>query len=381
MKIYLDHASTTQVKEEVLEAMLPFFTMQYENPSSLHDGGIQNKKIINQCKKTIANLLNCDKKEVCFTSGGSEANNWALKGLAFKHPNKKEIITSKIEHHAISHTCTFLESLGYKIHYLKVNHEGTIDLQELETLINDQTLVVSIMMANNEIGVIQPMKQISEICRRHDVYLHTDAVQAICHLPLDLKELDVDLLSFSAHKFHGPKGIGGLYIKQGVEIENLIHGGQQEYGKRAGTENVPYIVGMTKAMELGIKNLKTYQDKLMIQSKFMINQIKQAIQDVRLNGPDLANRLPGNLNLSFKDVDGSILTYLLNKSGIYVSTGSACNSETIEPSHVLQAIGVPKDYIDGTIRLSLGEETTDEAIREACNTLIQIIIEKQAIKS
>ena len=260
MKVYLDNASTTNVSKQVYEAMKPYFKKEFGNPSSLHNKGISNRKVINSSRKTIAKLLNCNHKEIAFTSCGSESINWALKGLAFKNKTKGEIITTRVEHHATLHAVEFLESMGYIIHYLDVDKNGFINLDQLRNTVNDNTLVVSILMANNEIGTIQNMKEISEICNQASTYLHVDAVQVLCHHDLDLSELNADLVSFSGHKFHAPKGIGILYIKEGTAIENLIHGGQQENNHRAGTENVPYIVGITKAIELGIqKNIKFLQ--------------------------------------------------------------------------------------------------------------------------
>jgi cysteine desulfurase len=340
MDVYLDNASTTNVSKEVLEAMIPYFKNEFGNPSSLHELGIKNRKVINKSRNSIANLLNCKRTEIHFTSCGTESINWALKGLAFKNNSKFEIVTTNVEHHATSHTCDFLEGLGFTINYLNVDSKGFINIDEIRSMVNDNTLVVSIIMANNEIGTIQNIKEISKICNQASTYLHVDAVQAVCHTKLDLEDLNVDLLSISGHKFHGPKGIGLLYIKEGINIQSLIHGGQQELKKRAGTENVPYIVGF----------------------------------DYILNGPEIGeNRLPGNLNLSFKGIDGLVLTYLLDKRGIYVSTGSACDSESIEPSHVIEAIGVPRDYINATVRFSIGNETTKEEVDYVIDNVLDIL--------
>lgn len=374
MEVYLDNASTTGVSQEVFESMIPYFKNDFGNPSSLHNKGFSVRKIINSSKKKIASLLNCNHDEIFFTSCGTESINWALKGLAFADKTKNEIITTKIEHHATLHTVDFLEELGYIVHYLDVDTKGFINLSQLEELVNDNTLVVSIILANNEIGTIQHIDEISTICANSRTYLHIDAVQALTHIPLDLSKLNVDFMSISGHKFHAPKGIGLLYIKKGIHIQNLLHGGQQENGCRSGTENIPYIVGITTALEIGLNKYKSYQSRLNEYSKFFLNELNKAGIKYILNGPEIGpNRLPGNLNLSFKDYDGSDITYYLNKSNIYVSTGSACDSTSIEPSHVLKAINVPLDYIDASIRFSIGEYTTFQELEYSVKTLIDIL--------
>jgi cysteine desulfurase len=378
MEVYLDNASTTQVSKEVFEVMKPYLVSEFGNPSSLHNKGIRIRKVINSSRKQIAQLLNCDCKEIYFTSCGTESTNWALKGLAFANKTKGEIITTKIEHHATLHTVQFLEELGYIIHYLDVDKEGFINLTQLRRLINNNTLVVSIILANNEIGTIQNIEEISKICETSSTYLHLDAVQAISHIPINIKELNVDLISISGHKFHAPKGIGLLYIKEGTHITNLMHGGQQENKLRSGTENVPYIVGITKALDIGINKYNKYADRLNKYAQYFLDKLKENNIDFILNGPQIGdNRLPGNLNISFKDFDGSDITYYLNKAGIMVSTGSACDSTSIEPSHILKAINVPSDYIDASIRFSIGEYTTFEELEYATNTLIRILNDLQ----
>lgn len=375
MEVYLDNASTTGVSKEVYNEMKPYLKEEFGNPSSLHTKGIKIRKLLNSCHKQVASLLNCNHNEIYFTSCGTESTNWALKGLAFANKTKSEIITTKIEHHATLHTVEFLEEMGYTVHYLNVNSEGFIDLDQLRNLINDNTLVVSIILANNEIGTIQNIEEISNICEKASTYLHIDAVQAITHMPIDLKEMKVDLMSISGHKFHAPKGIGILYVKEGTHLMNLIHGGQQENKLRSGTENVPYIVGITKALEIGIEKYNQYQERLNEYANYFLKKLDEANIDYRLNGPHIGiNRLPGNLNLSFKDYDGSDITYYLNKAGIYVSTGSACDSTSIEPSHVLKAINVPSDYIHATIRFSIGEYTTKEELKYTVKKLIDILI-------
>lgn len=374
MDVYLDNASTTQVSPEVFDAMKPYFMTEFGNPSSLHNKGIHLRKVINSSRQKIADILQCKPTEVFFTSCGTESINWALKGLAFANHTKGEIITTKIEHHATIHTVEFLESLGYIIHYLDVDSQGFINLDQLRKLISDNTLVVSIIYANNEIGTIQNLQEISDICQITSTYLHVDAVQAVTHMPINLSEIPVDLMSFSGHKFHAPKGIGMLYIKEGTHITNLIHGGKQENDLRSGTENVPYIVGFTKALEIGYRKYIQYQERLNQYAKQVIHRLDEAGIDYILNGPPIGpNRLPGNINLSFRQYDGSDITYYLNKAGIYVSTGSACDSTSIEPSHVLQAIQVPLDYIDATIRISIGEYTTIDELNYAIDQLIHIL--------
>lgn len=374
MKVYLDHSATTQVSKSVLDAMLPFFKNKFGNPSSLHNLGFESRKVLNQSKREIAHLLNCEKNEIYFTSCGTESTNWAIKGMAFEHPSKKEIITTRIEHHATLHATKFLEKQGYTIHYLDVDEDGFISLETLKNTINKNTLMVSIIYANNEIGTLQDLTSIEQICHDRNVYLHVDGVQAICHVPIDLTALNVDLMSLSGHKFHAPKGIGILYIKNGIKIENLIHGGQQEYNKRSGTENMPYIVGITQALKDGLSLIDQYREQLDTLSRYFLKRLDEANIDYIINGPEIGlNRLPGHLNLSFRNLDGADITYYLNKADIYVSTGSACDSQSIHPSHVLQAINVPQNYIHASIRFSIGLNTTKEQIEYVATTLIKII--------
>jgi len=376
MKAYLDNAATTGVSKEVFEAMTPYFMDSYGNPSSLHNKGIEVKKVVNLCHKTVAELLGCHYSEVHFTSCGTESINWAIKGIAYLNKTKSEIITTRIEHHATLHTVEFLEKRGYTVHYLDVDEQGFINIDQLRNLVSDNTLIVSIIMANNEIGTIQDIKEISEICQAASTYLHVDAVQVATHIPINLNELNVDLVSFSGHKFHAPKGIGLLYIKKGTHIENLLHGGQQENNLRPGTENVPYIVGFTKALEEGMKTMFPSMIRQNEYIKYFLNELDKNEINYRLNGPKIGeNRLPGNLSISFKDLDGSDITYYLNKANIFVSTGSACDSNSIEPSHVLKAINVPEDYIHASVRISVGDDTTFEEVEYAAKTLISIINE------
>jgi len=374
MRVYLDNAATTNVSKEVMEAMLPYFTKEYGNPSSLHDLGIANRRAINSAKIKIARLLNCERSEIYFTSCGTESINFAIKGLAFKNKTKGEIITTRIEHHATVNTCLFLEELGYIINYVNVDNQGFIDLEHLRSLITDNTLVVSIIMANNEVGTIQNIEEISKICEEGSTYLHLDAVQAATHIPLDLEKMNIDLMSISAHKFHGPKGIGVLYIKKGTNIENLIHGGQQELKLRSGTENVPFMVGFAKALDIGIKEIDEYKDRVDNYAKLFLEKLDKANVDYILNGPAIGeNRLPGNINISIKDMDGTVLAFLLNRRGVFVSTGSACDSESIKPSHVITELNVPGDYINGTLRITIGSETTLEMVKYAAFSLTEIL--------
>ncbi len=378
MKVYLDNASTTSVSKEVLEVMMPFFKEEFGNPSSLHKAGITSKKAVNNSRSKIAELLNCKRSEVFFTSCGTESTNWAIKGIAANSRTKSDIITTRIEHHATLNTCQYLESRGYTLLYVDVDNQGFVDLDHLRSLVSGNTLIVSIFMANNEIGTIQNIEEISEICDEANTFLHIDAVQAACHTSLDLTKMNVDLLSISGHKFHGPKGIGLLYIKEGTKLAPLLHGGQQEQKQRAGTENVAYIVGMTRALEVGLANLEDYVHRVNTYSKMFLKRLDEAEIDYILNGPEIGEkRLPGNLNLSFKGIDGTVLEYLLNRKGIYVSTGSACDSQSIEPSHVLTEIRVPEDYINATIRFSIGNDTTFEELNYVIDNLIDIIMKEK----
>jgi len=376
MKVYLDNNATTKVSKEVFESMLPFFNEDFGNPSSMHDEGFKIRKMVNSAKKDIAEVLNVDSKEIYFTSSGTEANNFALKGLAYANKTKSEIITTKIEHHSILHTCEFLETLGYTVHYLDVDQEGFVNLEQLKSLISDNTLVVSIILANNEIGTIQKIDEIKKICDLYSTYLHVDAVQALTHIPLDLKAMDVDLASFSGHKFNAPKGIGFLYVKDKTKIVSVMHGGQQENSLRSGTENVAYIKAISVALTSGIKRLDDYSSKLNFLSKYLLKRLDEDKVDYILNGPLIGeNRLAGNLNLSFKNKDSMLLTYLLNKKGIYCSTGSACDTSTIEVSHVIKALNIPEDYSKAVLRVSMSLDTSKSDIDYFITCLIDSLKE------
>ena len=371
--IYMDYAATTYVKPEILEEMLPYFGKHFGNPSSFYGLARDTKKIIDESREKVARVLNCDSSEIYFTGGGSEADNWALKGIASMYRNKgKHIITSKIEHHAVLHTCKYLESLGFKITYLDVDSQGRIDLDELKREITDETILVSIMFANNEIGTIQPIKEIGSICKERGVLFHTDAVQAVGHVPIDVKELNIDLLSLAGHKIYAPKGIGALYIRKGIRIENLIHGGGQERSKRAGTENIPGIVGLGKAIELANKNMESQSEKLTVLRDKLINGLLK-IPYTRLNGARGDQRLPGNVNISFEFIEGESILLMLDFEGICASSGSACASGSLDPSHVLLSIGLPHEIAHGSLRLSLGEESTEEDVDRVLEVMPKII--------
>lgn len=355
---YLDHAATTPVNPAVIQAMHPYLNLRFANPSSMHQIGIANQKAINEARKTIAKTLNAKPSEIYFTSGGTESTNWAIKGYALAHPRKKEIITSSIEHHATLHTLEFLQKSGYKIHYIPVDRQGFIQIKKLEKLINEHTLMVSVIWANNEIGTIQDIKEISDICREHEVALHVDAVQAFGQITIDLDFHKVDFLTLSAHKFYGPKGIGILFIRKGVKITPLIHGGSQERNYRAGTENLSGIIGMAKAAEIANDRIQEYH-------MFLMNVARKYYQrfaldfDCVLNGPEVGpKRLPSNLSISFRNIKGSELAYWLDQNEIYVSTGSACNSTSVGISHVLKAIKVDENYVQGTIRITFGLDSS-----------------------
>ncbi|EPY2277378.1 cysteine desulfurase NifS [Clostridium sporogenes] len=378
-QVYMDYSATTYTKPEVLEEMLPFFTENFGNPSSLYSFSDKTKKAVNLARERVAKVLNAEKNEIFFTSGGSEADNWALKGIAYANKNKgNHIITTKIEHHAILHTAQFLEKEGFKVTYLPVDEEGFVSVEDVKTAITDETILVSIMFANNEIGTIEPIKEIGELCKEKNIYFHTDAVQAIGHVDIDVKDMNVDLLSMSAHKFYGPKGVGALYIRNGVKIQNLIHGGGQERGKRASTENIAGIVGLGKAIELAIENMHEENKKLANLRGKLIKEVEKRIPEVKLNGPrDMSKRLPNNVNISFIGIEGETLLLDLDMNGIFGSTGSACASASLDPSHVLLSIGLPHEVAHGSLRLSLGAKNTEEDIDYVLEVLPKIIKQRR----
>ena len=371
--IYLDNAATTQVLPEVLDEMLPYFTENYGNPSAIYTFAGSALKGVDVAREQIANLIGAKPEEIYFTGGGSESDNWALKATAEMYGSKgKHIITSTIEHHAILHTCEWLEKQGFEITYVPVDENGFVKLDELEAAIRPDTILISIMAANNEIGTIQPLKEIGEIARKHDVLFHTDAVQAFAHIPINVDEMNIDMLSASGHKIHGPKGIGVMYIRKGVKIRSFIHGGAQERKRRAGTHNVPGIVGMGKAAQLAGDNMEENMKKVSELRDYLINRVMNEIPYTKLNG-DPVKRLPNNANFCFRFIEGESMLILLDQKGICGSSGSACTSGSLDPSHVLLAIGLPHEIAHGSLRLSLSEATTKEDIDYTVDNLKTII--------
>ena len=374
--VYMDNNATTAVKPEVVDAMLPYFTEIWGNGSSkFYDLGNEAISAMTKLRESVARNIGAAKpNEIYFTGSGCEADNWALKGIAYAYASKgNHIITSKIEHHAILNACAFLEKHGFEVTYLDVDSEGRVDPAAVEAAITDKTILISIMTANNEIGTIEPIKEIAEIAKKHKVIMHTDAVQAIGHMPINVTELGVDMLSLSAHKFHGPKGVGVLYIRNGVRIENLIHGGGQERGKRAATENIAGMAGLEKALDLAVSNLDENMKKMTEKRDRLIAGIKERIPYCRLNGPEGSGRMCNNVNFSFKYIEGESILMLLNMYGIAASSGSACASGSLDPSHVLLAIGLPHEIAHGSVRLSLSEDTTDEEIDYVLDKLPPIV--------
>ncbi|MBQ8940795.1 MAG: cysteine desulfurase NifS [Firmicutes bacterium] len=363
MEYYFDNAATTKVRPEVLEAMLPYFTENYGNPSSIYKISQKTKKAVETAREQVAKAINApNANEIYFTAGGSESDNWALKGIADSYASKgKHIITSAIEHHAILHTCEYLETKGYEVTYLPVDEYGVVSPESVKAAIRPDTILVSIMFANNEIGTIEPIKEIGAVCREAGVLFHTDAVQAVAHVPIDVQDMNIDMLSMSGHKFYGPKGIGAMYIRKGIKIPSFIHGGAQERKRRAGTENVPGIVGIGKAIELAVSELDTEMPRLIALRTKLINGILDKVPYARLNGhPE--NRLPGNVNISFEYIEGESILLLLDMNEICASSGSACTSGSLDPSHVLLAIGLPHEKAHGSLRLTMGHFTTEEEV-------------------
>lgn len=373
--VYLDYSATTPVKEEVLKEMIPYFTEKFGNPSSLYDRGLEAKDAVNHAREQVAALINADPSEVYFTAGGTEADNWAVFGVADKLKEKgNHIITTKIEHHAMLHSCEFLEKHGYEVTYLGIDENGRISLEELENAITDKTILISVMMVNNEIGTVQPIKEIGKIAKAHKIIFHTDAVQALGNIPIDVKDMGIDLMSMSSHKIYGPKGEGALFMRKGIRISNYIHGGAQENSKRAGTENLTGIVGFGKAAELAKTNFDKHVKHCSELRNYLVDRILKEIPDTQLNGT-MDGRHPGNANITFKFIEGESILLLLNQFGISVSTGSACSSKSLEPSHVLVALGVPVEMIHGTVRFTVGDFTTKEDIDYVIDNL-KVIVEK-----
>ena len=360
--IYMDHAATTPVNPQVLEAMLPYFTDKFGNASSIYSIGRESKKALEEAREKVAKALGAMPREIFFTGSGTEADNWAIKGTAYANKDKgKHIITTSIEHHAVLHACQYLESDGFTVTYLPVDENGLVSPQQVLDAITPETILISIMFANNEIGTIQPIGEIGKIAKEKGIIFHTDAVQAIGNIPVNVNDLNIDLLSLSGHKFYGPTGVGALYIKKGVKIASFMHGGAQERGRRASTENVPAIVGLGKAIELATENIDEYNKKLIELRDRTINEVMEKIPFVRLNG-DRYRRLPGNVNFSFEFIEGESLLLMLDMKGIAASSGSACTSGSLDPSHVLLAIGLPHEIAHGSLRITFGEENTHEDI-------------------
>ncbi len=370
---YFDNSATTRIKEEVLNEMIPFLSIEYGNPSSMYGIGRSAKRAIEEARKRVSSLINCKPEEIYFTSCGSESNNTALKGIADKYKEKgKHIITSKIEHPAILHTAQNLERHGYKVTYLDVDNNGIIDLQKLQNEINAETILISIMFANNEIGTIEPIKQISNIAHKNGIIFHTDAVQAVGNIEIDVQKLGIDMLSLSGHKIYAPKGVGALYVKKGIEFEKFIDGGHQEKNQRAGIENVAEIVGLGKACQIAERNLKEHEEKLRVLRDYCLEQMKSKNLKFHINGT-MKQRLPGNLNICFENIDSNELILKLDAVGICASGGSACSSGENNPSHVLTAIGVPSDLAKGALRLTFGDFNTKDDIDYFITKLEEII--------
>lgn len=371
--IYLDNAATTRTKPEVVEAMLPYFTEKFGNPSSVYEFAGQNKNAVTEARENIAKALNAPTEDIYFTAGGSESDNWALKATMEAYKEKgNHLITSKIEHHAILHTCEYLEQHGCEVTYLDVDENGVVDLEQLKESIRPTTVLISIMYANNEIGTIQPVKEIGSIAKEHGILFHTDAVQAFGQLPIDVSEENIDMLSASGHKLNGPKGIGFLYIKKGLKLRSLIHGGAQERKRRAGTENVPGIVGFGRATELAVSSMEARAKQEAELRDYLISRVLAEIPYVRLNG-HRTKRLPNNANFSFQFIEGESLLIMLDMKGICASSGSACTSGSLDPSHVLLAIGLPHEIAHGSLRLTLSDETTKEDIDYTIEQIKEIV--------
>ncbi len=371
--IYLDHSATTFVKPEVLEVMIPYFTEHFGNPSSIYGIARHSKKAIETARVQTAKALGADPDEIYFTSGGSESDNWAIKGVALANRKRgNHIITTQIEHHAVLHTCKFLEKEGFEVTYLPVDQYGLVNPEDLENAITEKTILISVMYANNEIGTIEPVGDLGAIARNHKVYFHTDAVQAIGNIPIDVKSQNIDLLSLSAHKFYGPKGAGALYIRKGVRIENLIHGGGQERKRRAGTENIAGIVGLGKAIELATADISGHNAAITAMRDRLLKGVLEKIPNARLNGhPE--KRLPGNFNVSFEFIEGESMLLWLDDEGVCASTGSACTSGSLEPSHVLLATGLPVEISHGSLRLTLGDANKEGDVDIVLDILPKVV--------
>lgn len=372
-RIYMDNAATTRVSEPVAQAMMPYLTEVFGNPSSVHSFGREARKALDHARAQVAQALGAEPKEIYFTGCGTESDNWAIRGAAYAHKDKgNHIITTTIEHHAVLHTCEQLEKEGFEVTYLEVDEYGRVDVKALEAAIRPTTILITVMAANNEIGTLEPIEEIGRIAREHKVLFHTDAVQAIGSVPFDVKRMNIDMLSLSGHKFHAPKGVGALYIRSGVRIDRFIRGGAQERGQRAGTENLASIVGMGRAIELATQNLEAHNAKLSALRDRLIQGILSNIPEVRLNGHPTM-RLPGNVNVSIRYIEGESLLLSLDLKGIAASSGSACTSGSLDPSHVLLAIGLPHEIAHGSLRFSLSEENTEAEVDYVIDTLREIV--------
>lgn len=374
--VYLDNNATTSIKPEVVDAMMPYLTDIWGNASSVfYEVGQRAEGELLKLRESVAKNIGAkNANEIYFTASGCEADNWAIKGYAFANKRKgNHIITTKIEHHAILGACEFLEKHGFSVTYLDVDDEGIVTAEDVEAAITDETILISVMTANNEIGTIEPIADIAKVARKHKIAFHTDAVQAIGHIPINVSELDVDMLSISGHKFHGPKGVGVLYIKNGTRIDNLIHGGGQERGKRAATENLAGIAGLAKALDIAVSNIDKNMANMKSMRDRLINGLRERIDYIKLNGPEDDRRLCNNVNFSYEFVEGEAILMRLNMKGICASSGSACASGSLDPSHVLLAIGVPHEIAHGSIRFSVGEDTTEEEIDYVLETMPKII--------
>lgn len=370
---YFDHSATTAVKDEVVKAMMPYFSLEFGNPSSMYTLGRSAKKAKEEARKKVANVLNCNESEIYFTACGSESDNLAIKGIAYANRYKgNHIITTRIEHHAVLNSCKTLEKEGFRVTYLGVDENGMIDLNELRNSITNSTILITIMFANNEIGTIEPIQQIGEIAKMYNVIFHTDAVQAVGNVKIDVRKMNIDSLSMSAHKFYGPKGVGALYVKDGIDFRKIQDGGHQEKDKRAGTENVSGIVGLGKAIEIANNNIEQYNSKLMYLREYFIKEITKKIPNIKING-HRTQRLPGNINISFKGIRGEDLLLNLDAKGICASTGSACSTGNSNPSHVLTAIGLSDELKMGTLRITLGEENTKSDVDYLIGSLLEIV--------
>lgn len=378
-KVYLDNAATTALSPRVLEAMLPYFTQHYGNPSSVHAFGREAKQGLDKARDQVAKALHCEPSEVIFTGCGTESDNTVLLGVAQRYGDKgKHIITTNVEHHAILHTCEYLEKQGYSVTYLPVDQDGLVTAEQVAAAIRPDTILVSIMFANNEVGTIMPIQEIGAVCKEKGVLFHTDAVQAVGHIPVDVQAMHIDMLSLSAHKFHGPKGVGALYCRKGIRLPSYIMGGAQEKGRRAGTENVAGIVGLGAAIQLATEQLEENRAKMTALRDRLMTGIQARISEVKLNGHP-TNRLPNNVNFSFKYIEGESILLMLDMNGIAASSGSACTSGSLDPSHVLLALGLPHEIAHGSVRLTLGDETTEEDIDYTIDVLEKTVARLRAM--